>query len=273
MPPCPGPFSALADKAPPTMTLPSGPPSSTIRPFLPRSERASMAPWVFTTVLSSALAVLAAIRTRPPSALSRPPLLASALATPASTRMSSSLLPSKFSVRSLPAPSPTPPICARTVPRLSTCAPSRAMLPPSAAVMAPPWLRTPLVEGPVKRYLEELPLNSASVMSSVEATRPPTLTWAPRPKSTPLGLTRKTWPLASIRPWISLALVPITRFRAIELLLGWLKITRSPAATLKESQLAMSLSTFWLTDRLLPPDRCISPFALPPTTVPPLGSA
>ena len=44
----------------------------------------------------------------------------------------------------------------------------------------------------MKRYLEELPLNSASVMSSVEATRPPTLTWAPRPKSTPLGLTRKT---------------------------------------------------------------------------------
>lgn len=103
VPPCPGPFNALADKAPPTMTLPSGPPSGTIRPFLPRAAG-----------LDGTLGVHHRVEQRiggpgrhqdsPPSALSRPPLLASALATPASARMSSSLLPSKFSVRSLPAP-------------------------------------------------------------------------------------------------------------------------------------------------------------------------
>ena len=267
LPPCPGAFCALAASAPPTVTLPS-PPSRTILPALPRRVLASMAPWLLTTEPSSELVALAVMITWPPSALSNPPFLTSASATAPLTWMSSSLLPSKFRVKSPPPPRATLPICAWIVPWLLTCAPSSAMLPPSAAVSRP-RLDTSLVDVPENWNLPAL--KSASLMSWVDATRPPTLTWAVRPKSTPLGLTRNTLPFASMLPRISLPLVPSTRFKAIDVLPGWLKVTRSPRPTLKESQLVISLSVCWLIDMLLSPTCWISPD--PSTTLPPVGSA
>ncbi|MNY29499.1 hypothetical protein D3C86_1635450 [compost metagenome] len=57
-------------------------------------------------------------------------------------------------------------------------------------------------------------------MPSVEATRPPTLTEAPLPNRMPLGLTRKTLPLADRLPRIADGSVPTTRLSATALELG-----------------------------------------------------
>ena len=57
-------------------------------------------------------------------------------------------------------------------------------------------------------------------MSSVEATRPPTLTLAPLPNKMPLGLTRNTLPLALSEPRKLVGSEPSTRFKATALLLG-----------------------------------------------------
>ena len=61
----------------------------------------------------------------------------------------------------------------------------------------------------------------ASVMFSVDATRPLTLTDAPLPNRMPLGLTRNTLPLAERLPKIADGSGPSTRLSATELLLGW----------------------------------------------------
>ena len=66
----------------------------------------------------------------------------------------------------------------------------------------------------------------SSVLSlSVEATRAPTLTCAVGVNSTPLGLTRNTWPLARSAPWITDTSAPSTLFNATELAEGWLNTT------------------------------------------------
>ena len=57
-------------------------------------------------------------------------------------------------------------------------------------------------------------------MFSVEATRPPTLTWAVEVKSTPLGFTRNTMPLALSAPWITDTSEPSTRLSATALAEG-----------------------------------------------------
>ena len=80
-------------------------------------------------------------------------------------------------------------------------------------------------------------------MSSVEATSPPTSTWAPLPNSTPLGLTRNTWPLAVSRPWMSDAPAEVsTRLSATDPELGWTKLTAALAPILKVDQLRIARS-------------------------------
>ena len=108
------------------MTLPSGPPSSTIRPFLPRSERASMAPWEFTTVLSSVFSPRAVSSTAPSWAWMLPLFSTSA---PAVASVSTSEMPWPFgsaTVAASPAASMTwPPGAVLMLPALRTWSPIR----------------------------------------------------------------------------------------------------------------------------------------------------
>lgn len=76
---------------------------------------------------------------------------------------------------------------------------------------------------------------------------PPTLTCAPGANSTPLGLTKKTWPLALSAPCIREGSLPTTRLSATELADGWTKLTVFPWPILNDCQLVMSLSEFcWM---------------------------
>src|SRR5262245_53334966 len=80
-------------------------------------------------------------------------------------------------------------------------------------------------------------------MSEVVAIRPPTLTCAPWPNSTPLPLMIQTLPLAVRLPLMADGVVPCTRFKVIAALLGCWKLTLLPAPTPKLCQL---ISAFWL---------------------------
>ncbi|MDT4847470.1 hypothetical protein FQZ97_815270 [compost metagenome] len=147
-PPLPWP-EALASCRPATWTVPL-PPSRTMRPSLFCRVRASITPWLLTTVLSRLSALRAVISTWPPSALIRPPLCARASTAPAFTCRLSRPLPSKLRLTSWPAPRATLPRRAWITPLLSTRAPSRATLPPSPALRLPALL-TLALELPLKR--------------------------------------------------------------------------------------------------------------------------
>ena len=84
----------------------------------------------------------------------------------------------------------------------------------------------------------------------MEATKPPTLTCAPRVNKTPAGLTRNTWPLALIWPAISLPWPLVTLFRATALALGCTKLTLAFEPTLKVFQVRMVFCDCWLMVRL-----------------------
>jgi hypothetical protein len=77
----------------------------------------------------------------------------------------------------------------------------------------------------------------ASVIPSVDATSPPTFIWAPGANNIPLGLTRKTLPLADKVPKMADGSAPRTRFSATELLLGCWKVTASAGPIPKLCQL------------------------------------
>ena len=133
--------------------------------------------------------------------------------------------------------------------------------------MIAPWLTTlPL---PLPTKLRVLPV-AVSPVSSVEATRPPTLTCAPWPNTTPFGLMRKTWPLASMRPRIRLPLVSAMRLTAMDVVEGWTKSTVSCLPTLKLAQPSDRLALDCLMV-VTAPDCVIVP--LPAVTCPPLGVA
>src|SRR5436190_1736438 len=108
-------------------------------------------------------------------------------------------------------------------------------------------------------------------MLRLVATSPPTSTCAVLPKSTPLGFTRNTCPLAVMRPRIS---EPpdelITRFSTTEEALGWAKLTLAPDPILKVDQLMIAFEVAWFTS-MCAPDWLI--VALPAVTCPPVGSA
>ncbi len=122
--------------------------------------------------------------------------------------------------------------------------------------------------GPEKLYLPVMKL--ASVMFRVEATSPPTFTWAFGPNRMPLGLTRNTLPLADRLPKIADGSGPVTRFRATELLFGWANRTDSLGAMLKLCQLITAFWLVWLTVSARPPPERL---AEPAATWPPVGRA
>ena len=104
--------------------------------------------------------------------------------------------------------------------------------------MIAPWLTTPAVLLAVPVKWRDPAARSASAMSRVEATRPPTLTCEPTPKIRPWGLMRNTWPLAWRLPRMRLPLTSAMRLTAMAEALGWLKRTVSAAATSKVAQLS-----------------------------------
>src|SRR6185503_8480342 len=83
---------------------------------------------------------------------------------------------------------------------------------------------------------------SSCFMLSVVATRPPTSMLAPGAKYTPVGLLRKTWPLADRRPknWTGLS----TRYSALPPV-GWAMMTEALALVLKVVKLTAELSVDW----------------------------
>ena len=87
---------------------------------------------------------------------------------------------------------------------------------------------------------------------------------------TPLGLTRKTLPLAVRLPRIADGSWPITRLRATDVLLGWTKATDSPAPIPKDCQLIATLALDWSIVR---PAAVFEKLAAPAVTAPPIGSA
>ncbi len=206
-PPRAAPSSPIASSVPVSATRPVRPASSTMRPPRSTSERARTTPDWLTTEPTSAPAARAVITACPPSAI-RTPLLRNCTSSAASdtdTRVSPS--PARSSVTRFPAAIATVPSRALIVPSLLTCAPSSATDPPSAARIVPEFATLP----PLPAKCSRASRKSWFEMSSVDATIPPTSTVAPRPNSTPFGLTRKICPLALIRPRISLGAVPTTR--------------------------------------------------------------
>ena len=120
-------------------------------------------------------------------------------------------------------------------PLLATSGPSKATRPPSAAVMRPS-LRTDAPGRPAPDRFRRPAMKSSLDRLAVDATSPPTSTWAVRPKRMPFGLSSTTCPLAVIWPKMAEGSGPSTRLSVIELLLGCWKRTVSPAATLNERQ-------------------------------------
>ena len=94
-----------------------------------------------------------------------------------------------------------------------------AMVPPSCVVIWPA-LAIAAALSPSNRYVEP-DLDKPSV----EVTRLPTLTCAPAPNITPLGLIKTTRPLAVILPWIAEVCMPVTRLSAVDVAEGCLKVT------------------------------------------------
>ena len=90
-------------------------------------------------------------------------------------------------------------------------------------------------------------MKSASVIASVEATNPPTFTCEVGEKRTPLGLRRKTRPLAVREPWMTEGSAPTTRLSRTERAEGCSKWTVWPAPTEKLSQLIAARSVVWRT--------------------------
>ncbi len=112
-------------------------------------------------------------------------------------------------------------------------------------------------------------MKSASLMLSVEATSPPTLTCEPAPNSTPFGLTRKTLPFAFRLPRICEASGPVTRLSATEFRSGWTKVTVLPAAISKLCQLSAADLLVCVTVSAFAP---VAIVAAPTVTEPPVGS-
>src|ERR1700744_2055100 len=131
-----------------------------------------------------------------------------------------------------------------------------------------PRLDTDFVLAPAKPYLPAM--KSASLMPSVDATRPCTFTDAPLPNRMPFGLTRNTWPLARRLPRMVDGPEPVTRFSATELASGCTNTTDSPLPMLKFCQLMAAFWLPWVTVTLEP---LVLIVAEPADPVPPVGLA
>jgi hypothetical protein len=141
---------------------------------------------------------------------------------------------------------------------------------PPLPVRMLPWLITAPAPLPPPKRLPPA-MKSASEMPSEEATRPPTLTCAPLPITTPPGLSSQTLPLALSVPRMLLAAPPpVTRLSAMLPAFGWSKRTVAPAPTSNVFQLVTTRCVACVTVSWLP--ACDS-VAAPATTLPPVGSA
>src|SRR5580704_8304072 len=112
-------------------------------------------------------------------------------------------------------------------------------------------------------------MKSEVLMSRVLAVRPDTSRFEPGANRMPLGLIRNTWPLALISPKMLEGLLPVTRFRITEELLGWLNCTYSLAPMENCCQLMAARCELWLTMTPLLP--ALPMVAVPATTCPPVG--
>ena len=113
-------------------------------------------------------------------------------------------------------------------------------------------------------------IKSASLIFSVEAIKPPTLTLDVPVNSTPLELSKNTCPLAFIAPAMTDCSVPITRFKITEDALGCTKLTVAPLPTEKLCQLTAARWLLWLTVRVL---AVLLILAAPAVTWPPVGKS
>ena len=102
------------------------------------------------------------------------------------------------------------------------------------------------------------------------ATKPPTLTSACLPKTTPLLFTNTTWPGALIAPLIIDLLAPLTTFSVLAAAFGWLKLTVASLPTLNDCQFTTARCEVWFTFITFP-DWEIAAF--PAVTLPPVGNA
>ena len=179
--------------------------------------------------------------------------------------------PSRSRVAVVPAPITTLPAGTTMRPLLLTWPASSPTKPPVSVEMVPALAMLPPL--PVKLPPVKLPLparKSASAMSSVDATKPwPTVIAPPEVIWMPLGLMRKTLPLARISPAIVEVVPPVTRFSVALLASGWAKTTVLPAPTSKLCQLITALAEPCVTVSVVP---LVAMLALPAATLPPIGS-
>jgi hypothetical protein len=174
--------------------------------------------------------------------------------------------PVRSSVACRPDPSPMRPSGAAMMPLLATLPPSSAAKPPLPTLMAPLLLTVP-VPLPLKPSVPWA--KSRSLMSSVEATKPPPIVTVPDAvMAMPLGLTRNICPLPLTAPAMVEAVAPVTRLRIAAPAFGWLKVTAAPCPTEKLSQLTTARWLVWSTVMALPPPWIA---ALPSATLPPCG--
>src|SRR5579859_2866786 len=113
-------------------------------------------------------------------------------------------------------------------------------------------------------------MKSWSRMSVVLAISPPTLTWAPAPNITPLGLMIRIWPLADRLPLMKEVLFERTRFSVKDCALGWAKVSDWPEASERFCQV---MTAFWLDCWTSVLCAVCDTTAWPAATVAPLGLA
>ena len=123
---------------------------------------------------------------------------------------------------------------------------------------------------PLPANVRALPLRLASFKSSVDATMPPTFTWAPCPNRMPFGLIKYTCPLALRWPSIWLPLVSKMRFTAIAPAVGCTKLTVSCAPMLKLFQFN---ARFWLDCVIVVVAPDVAMLPTPDASCPPAGAA
>ena len=150
-----------------------------------------------------------------------------------------SLSPVKSTVNVSAPASTTVPSCASINPLFTTRAPASTAAPPGEIEIVP--LLTTAADGSpvgVPNVTEPPPFKkfwSPPAISEVVAMRPATLTEAPWPNRMPAGSMIQTWPFDRIVP-LTNATPLVTRFSAIDELLGSLNSRIPPAGRLKVGQ-------------------------------------
>ena len=132
---------------------------------------------------------------------------------------------------------------ASTLPPTLSCGPTRATVPPGARML--PSMRSRPVAPSAGLSCQRPSAPAVALTDSVVASRPPTSTCAPAPKTMPRGLLRNTRPLACSWPRISDGSAPVTRLNRMDCGLGCSTCTRSPAAMWKLRQSKPARSVVW----------------------------